>query len=363
MLGNKIMLRWLGPVAVGAVLVAALLTGKALLSAPPTLLIEVSPSLLPADGFSTARVVLQATNGQALPLSELKIEIVEGARRAQVESVGSSRNAVQTLVRAGILPGPVVLEARSQPRLRRGKGFATARVRLETFLDPADRAHDGTPDFLRLDNEADQQAFRRWFTFLAEAQFYRSPGQLPVEINDCAALVRFAYREALREHDGAWASELDLDALPGVPTVQKYQFPFTPLGAGLFRVKPGSFRPEDIRNGSFAQFADAQTLRRRNTHPVSRDIRRAQPGDLLFFRQLEQDLPFHAMIFLGKSQFEPGSQNWIIYHTGPSGGGKGEIRRVTVEKLLEHPSPRWRPLLGNPNFLGVYRWNILRGTE
>src|SRR5690349_21968790 len=28
-----------------------------------------------------------------------------------------------------------------------------------------------------------------------------------------------------------------------------------------------------------------------------------------------------------------------------------------------HPSPRWRPVAGNPNFLGVYRWNVLRGDR
>jgi len=30
---------------------------------------------------------------------------------------------------------------------------------------------------------------------------------------------------------------------------------------------------------------------------------------------------------------------------------------------MRHPSPRWRPQAGNPNFLGVYRWNILREAD
>ncbi len=356
MLGSKTALAWLGPAAVLSALVMVLVLGRALPSAPPAFLLEATPLQLPADGFSSAKLVLRATNGRAPRLSELKIEIVEGGRRARIEQVSSAKDAVEAVVRAGILPGPVVIEAR-------GEGFATARVRFETLLDPSDRARDGTPDFLRLADEADRRAFRNWFTFLAEAQFYRSRGQLPLEINDCAGLIRFAYREALREHDGSWASELHLEAVPNVPPVQKYHYPFTPLGAGLFRVKAGAFRSEDLRNGVFAQFADAQTLRRFNTHLIGRDSRRAQPGDLLFFRQLEQDLPFHVMIFLGKSQFEPGSQAWVIYHTGPVAGSKGEVRRVTVEELQEHPSPRWRPIPGNPNFLGVYRWHILRDAE
>jgi uncharacterized protein YfaT (DUF1175 family) len=52
-----------------------------------------------------------------------------------------------------------------------------------------------------------------------------------------------------------------------------------------------------------------------------------------------------------------------VYHTGLLGGGPGEIRRPTVEELLRHPSPRWRPNVGNGNFLGVYRWNILRESD
>jgi len=229
--------------------------------------------------------------------------------------------------------------------------------------DLSDRSGDGTPGFLRLDEEADRRAFRHWFTFLAESQCYRQPGRLPREINDCAALIRFAYRQALREHDGAWASELDLDAVPNRASVLKFTYPRTPLGAGLFRVRPGPFIAANLTDGAFAQFADAQTLQHWNTYRVTRDIRLAQPGDLLFYRQLEQNLPFHAMLYVGRSHFETSEANWIVYHTGPLGSGPGEIRRPTVEELLRHPSPRWRPNVGNGNFLGVYRWNILRDPE
>ena len=71
-------------------------------------------------------------------------------------------------------------------------------------------------------------------------------------------------------------------------------------------------------------------------------------------------MPFHAMIYLGRGSFEPSPAKWIVYHTGPISGQKGEIRRPSVDELLRHPSPRWRPAVGNGNFLGVYRWNILR---
>ncbi len=71
------------------------------------------------------------------------------------------------------------------------------------------------------------------------------------------------------------------------------------------------------------------------------------------------------MIYVGESSWLPEPiSDWrgavVVYHTGPIGKAPGEMRRVTLAELLDHPSPRWRPVAGNSNFLGVYRWNILR---
>jgi hypothetical protein len=249
-------------------------------------------------------------------------------------------------------------------------GAFLLRARRETPPGPepvpaweyTDFAGDGTPDFLRLEDPADRQAFTAWFTFLAEAPLYQAPLDRAREISDCAALVRFAYREALRKHDGAWAAALKLPVVPPLPPVTKYQYPATPLAARLFRVAPGVFTPADLASNAFAEFADAETLLRRNCHFRHRDVRQAAPGDLLFYRQVEQDLPFHVMIYLGASRFDAGAGPYVIYHTGPLGDAPGEIRRPTLEELRRHPLPRWRPLEGNGSFLGVYRWNILRDT-
>jgi len=229
-------------------------------------------------------------------------------------------------------------------------------------LDVSDSYQDGTPDFLRLTSEADRHAFRRWIAFLAEAQYYRGRDSAS-EINDCAALLRFAYREALRKHDGKWAAEIALPVTPEIPNIAQYTYPNTPLEAALFRIRAGPFAPQDLRNGAFAEFADANTLRRFNSYFVSRDLQAARRGDLLFFRQLDQRSPYHAMIYLGRSQFEAGPEAYVIYHTGPSGNSAGEIRRPTVRELMTHPDARWHPLRENPAFLGVYRWTILRGAD
>lgn len=228
--------------------------------------------------------------------------------------------------------------------------------------DFSDAYGDGTPGFLRLQESADRQTFRRWFTLIAESQYY-SGKELPAEINDCAALLRFSYREALRQHDSAWTNGVHLAAPPPGSDVQEYRYPYTPLRAAIFRVRDGEFESANVGDGSFAEFADAKSLRQYNSHFVGRDLRSAQPGDLLFFRQQGHDLPFHAMIFLGTSQVEGGRETYVVYHTGPRGNSPGEMRHLAVAELLNYPDARWRPVVSNPAFLGVYRWNILRGDD
>lgn len=235
------------------------------------------------------------------------------------------------------------------------------------FPAPPLPSPDGQGGFLLLDSPSDREAFRQWFTLLAEYQALRPPDELPAEIDDCAALIRFSYRNALHAHDPGWFREMRLTPPRALPSVEKYTYPHTPLGAALFRVRPGF--PQDAGGYSkfFAEFADAKTLRGLNMFLVSREIRDARPGDILFYFQKEQDSPFHTMIFIGKSPWSDldspaGKDNAdiVVYHTGPIANKPGEVRRLTISELLRYPAPRWRPVRGNPNFLGVYRWNILR---
>jgi len=314
--------------------VATALAAVACVRHVATVALHVSALDAPADGVTELDI--------ATVPDDARVEIVEGRHLAQL-------NTGRRTLRVGVLPGTIRLRAEAE-------GYRLAFATITTSLDEGDRRGDGTPDFLRL-APADGERFRQWFTFLAEAQYFRT--NLPGEIGDCAALIRYAYREALRTHDSAWAASAHLPLMPALPDMRKYAYPFTPLDANLFRTMPGPFRASDLHGGAFAQFADAQTLERFNTHIVSRLLEAAQPGDLLFFRQAAGTLPFHSMVWLGPSHFEEGRERYVVYHTGPIESHAGEIRRLTVEQLLHHPEPRWRPLEGNTNFLGVYRWNIL----
>jgi uncharacterized protein YfaT (DUF1175 family) len=333
--------------SIAAFLVLAIVWARPLRRAELPPRISVSPAMLRADGYDTATLTIEAVSAAPPRVT------ITTPHAATVQEISATEHGWQAQIRAGVLPGLVEVRVELP-------GHSVAVARVATELDVADSASDGTPDFLRLDDTDDQHAFRRWFTYLAELQFFQTPEERPAEIVDCAALIRYAYREALREHDGEWATMAHLPVAPGMASVVKYQYPFTLLAANLFRIRPGRFAFADLAGGAFAQFADVKTLRLWNTHFVSRDIARAQPGDLLFYRQDTEEMPFHSMIYLGESRMEKSAARYVVYHTGPE---TNEIRRPTVDELLRFPDPEWRPLPDNPRFLGVYRWNILKTTS
>ena len=109
-----------------------------------------------------------------------------------------------------------------------------------------DRFGDGTPDILRLNDPVDRAAFRRWFTLIAEYQALRPMADVPAEITDCASLLRYAYREALKRHDASWfyTTGMEVEAHPG--EIHAWNYPHSPLGDALFRVRPGPLAPEDL---------------------------------------------------------------------------------------------------------------------
>jgi uncharacterized protein YfaT (DUF1175 family) len=297
---------------------------------------------LAADGAPHRFGQVQFSGGGRMDAGEI---VAEGLR-ARVIPEGEDKAAIE--IQSPVNPGTRRLV------LRYPGSEGSASVVLHFVPDADDRFGDGTPDFLRLHTAADRAAFRAWFTLMADTAAALPPERLPHEIDDCAALLRWCYRNALHAHDATWMATMPVAELPPISSVVQYAYPFTPLGARLFQVRAGSYASTDAADGSFAQFADARTLWQRNTYFVTRDVRAARPGDLLFYRQLEQNSPYHSMILTGAAH------NWAVYHTGPIGRGPGEVRRVALEDLLHHPDSRWRPITANSNFLGVYRWNILR---
>ena len=225
-----------------------------------------------------------------------------------------------------------------------------------------DSDNDGIPDPIELRSFQDRDSFRRWFTAIAETQFYELSNQWNDEQRDCAGLARFAMREALRHHDRIWFQKMGPAYQTVAPDVKSFDLDNNALGEKIFRTDFGSFDENDIANGRFSEFADARTLKNFNVVFVSRDRREAQPGDLLFYYQpWVQKFPYHVMVFLGGARIAPnGAQDWVVYHTGSSPVDKGTVKKVELSVLDQHPDPRWRPVERNKNFLGFYRLKILQ---
>jgi uncharacterized protein YfaT (DUF1175 family) len=241
----------------------------------------------------------------------------------------------------------VSISRSSGPPLKRANPEPTSK---RSELGPnVDLDHDGLPDNVELRSFNDREDFRRWFTWVAEMQFYNLSDQWIPEQRDCAGLVRFAWREALRPHDRLWFQKMGENYDPVAPDL-------TPniaasLNGKLFLTAPGKF----------SDFADAQTLKLYNVDFVGRDRKQAKPGDLLFFHQpWVRKYPFHVMIFLGEPRIaSEGANDWVVYHTGASAHDAGTVKKVRLAVLDQHPDKRWRPITTNPNFLGFYRLKIL----
>lgn len=103
------------------------------------------------------------------------------------------------------------------------------------------------------------------------------------------------------------------------------------------------------------EFADASALQRAETWFVSRDLARAKPGDLLFFKTGALE---HVMIYIGASQIVPSARKWIVYVVD----GR-RVERASVQDTLASWPAEWRADASNSSFLGVWRFNILRDSE
>jgi uncharacterized protein YfaT (DUF1175 family) len=237
---------------------------------------------------------------------------------------------------------------------------STTSASKPAVVDPAiDLDQDGLPDITELRTFNERENFRQWFTWLAEVQFYKLSDQWNPEQRDCAGLVRFAWREALRPHDRPWFQKMGENYDPVAPDLAPNIA--ASLRGKLFRTTSGAYTPQDIEDGKFSDFADAQTLKMFNAELVGRDRKQAKPGDLLFFHQpWVQKFSFHVMIFIGEPRVaSEGAHDWVVYHTGASPEDAGTVKKVRLAVLDEHPDKRWRPVLTNPNFLGFYRLKIL----
>lgn len=244
---------------------------------------------------------------------------------------------------------------------------APSKAKVETVKKPTpplltDSDQDGFPDSSEVNSASDRENFRLWFTSIAEIQFYQISEEWNKGQRDCAGLVRFVMREALRPHDRLWFQKMGVGYESVAPDVRGINLEKSPLHDKLFRVDFGAFKESDLTENKFSEFADARTLKNYNVAFISRDRSQAQAGDLLFYEQaFAQKFPYHVMIFIGKArQADEGANDWVVYHTGNSASDEGTLKKVRLSVLDHHPDQRWRPVMKNKNFLGFFRLKILQ---
>jgi uncharacterized protein len=241
-------------------------------------------------------------------------------------------------------------------------GLTPGQAKIEVASDYRDRDGDGFPDVVELFGDTDRLNFRRWFCAVAESQLYEENRRWDELNRDCAGLVRFAYIEALKRHDDAFFASYSTLVSPANPDVKKYAYPDVPLlGTAVFRTAPGGFTPADI-GVNFSAAGTAEALLQYNVVFLGRAGQDVLPGDLLFFFNPDNPrMPSHTMIYLGEwgREQDDESEDWLVYHTGPRSTDRGQVRKVRLATLKQHPDERWRPVKENDHFLGYYRLKIL----
>ncbi len=162
------------------------------------------------------------------------------------------------------------------------------------------------------------------------------------EQQDCAGLIRFVYKEALKTRTIKQRNELKLPVklnFPSVSNAARNIFPFFP-------------KIWKISADQYSAFADAENLITFNFDFISKNINDLKPGDILVFNKNTSSLePWHLMLYVGKEYNKP----LAIYHNGDK-GKYAKIRIISIIDLLNSPDPQWMPTQNNPFFMGIYKW-------
>jgi uncharacterized protein YfaT (DUF1175 family) len=320
--------------------------------------VVLSPEAIPADGVSSALLEVRLIsrfgnrlNASALPFAP-RVTVKEGSSLVKVVPLGDS---LRYRLVAGFDRGQVVLNV--------AVAGIPAPYEEVLLLTPslADRNDNGYPDAVDLTSDDDRTAFRRWFVAIALGQLKHTDDHWTDR--DCAGLLRYCYREALKRHDNAWLRSRRWLVSAAIPDVRKYNYPRVPvLGTRVFNagsgdddslaVVPVRGDRDGVRLDDFSTFAEAARLKDNSMRFVSRDVADAEAGDVLFYlNDTRSAWPYHTMVYAGGGL--------TVYHTGPDGDEPGIVKRRTLEQLAAHPNPRWHPVAENPYFLGYYRWRIL----
>ncbi len=319
--------------------------------------IKIEPQSIPANGLATTKITVRLKSAKK-DIEHISILIVSGSDLVSLvkkDLQETDNKYSEVILQSRLESGEVKIHISY-------KDYEEEQI-LSIYPVYNDTDQDGFPDVVELTSEQDRLNFRRWFSSIAEMQFYHINNSWDISSRDCAGLLRFAYREALKCHTNEWLSSIRFATDVTIPDVEKYNYPLVPLlETNLFRIRKGTFKASDLTDSTFCNSVRTHYLYEYNTIYLGRTSEMVEKGDLLFYRQDNKwYLPSHSMIFIGDDNGIPEIDNddWVVYHTGPTDSTSGEIKKVPLSVLKQHPEEHWRPLSENPYFLGFYRWCIL----
>ncbi|MDD5544586.1 MAG: DUF1175 family protein [Acidobacteriia bacterium] len=322
---------------------------------PAHLKINPSSITLPADGHSRASMQIQVDmpflRAQFFPHPKIETEFVQGSEFVQLFPEGEVRlnhGTAQFVVKSRAVEGQAIIRFRIH-------NSTPQELRVFTHTVSKDSDSTGIPDAVKLDSYSDREAFRRAFAAVAEAQASQISAQWTPEARTPSGLVCFAVREALRRHTSVWNASYRLPS--PLASVEKYNFPTTPLGQILFRTRPGAFFVRDQGDGTFAENANAEELMSFNAVQIGRDLKNALQGDLLFYSSNDKgDTRIFPMIFLKVPFLQPdGNFDWVVYVNAA-----GQIIKTRAALKENRGAADLLPVASNRRFLGVYRLKIVR---
>jgi uncharacterized protein YfaT (DUF1175 family) len=190
-----------------------------------------------------------------------------------------------------------------------------------------------TPAPARLDGEQSRR-FRAWMLSIIAGQLEAGPSPRWPH-RDCAGLVRFAVRETLRRHDAAWRRANGMHSRRLPPELD------------LNPAQRSQLQDWSNFDGRRLAYVSALALVQKNSVFLGKELARAEPGDLLFFDQGDEQ---HLMVWMGSH---------IAYHTGTETPSDNGLRAVPPRRLMQWEDTRWRPQADNSNYIGVFRLAFL----
>lgn len=200
------------------------------------------------NSYSLIKLIPYSRLGVKVPLLNFSsdIKIIEG--RELVDIIYQNNEKSEIRIKSKLLPGKVKIIFNNE-RLD-----FPVEIKLIISENYADSDNDGYYDVNELKTENDRNNFRKWFVNIALSQFYKESRLWNENEKDCAGLLRFAYREALKKHNDDWHSKFGFLLIRNIDDVKKYNYPDIPIiGTNLFLVNDG------IRK-YFSNFADSKNL-------------------------------------------------------------------------------------------------------